>query len=213
MHLSLVPFALLLLVTQQVQLCRCSRFDPHEPDQAFRSWFEGWYLRVVPDAERSDTNAPSSFGVITGCIPRGQPAWNSTLIQIMVQPKLAKQARYEVDLNEQLRVLASGEAVHGDPSPKLPANFSITAPNSSFQWRMDGDTCRVHVRYGRLNFTVTCVGQPVSWDSQGEGPEGEPSSSCQPGSPSVSHCDLRMCEQGAVDCVLLQAGCPISPRA
>ena len=64
---------------------RASQFDPHVPEPAQRSWFEGWYMRLTSSADASDAAAPASLALTVGAMPRALVDWNSSLISLLVQ--------------------------------------------------------------------------------------------------------------------------------
>ncbi len=173
MHTIILCLAVALLLPCASQ---CSPYSPHVPDQAVLTWFEGWYVRVVADDAESGSSlstGPSSFGIITGYIPRGHAAWNNTLLEVFRQPRGGGRVQVEYLTDLQLNVSAGdGALVLNDPDAASPPNLTITSTGGQLEWKFAGEECSIAARVGITSYYVECEGPPNPWGPEGLGPEG-----------------------------------------
>lgn len=131
-------------------------------------------MRVVLDDRASNDSGLSSVGLIAGYIPRGHAAWNNSLVQVIVQPDGGGPPLVATHTNLQLNITAGGDPVQGnpDPDPASPLNLTISSAEPQLLWRMEGDACRVVVKFYSASLLVECEGPPKLWGARG--PEGGP---------------------------------------
>lgn len=163
-------------------LCRAtaSSYDPHVPnfyDPYFRSWFEGWYIRVTPDhVETSGADLPllTGVGLILGAMPRGRLGWNISLASLMIQEEGQVPLRVLDDTGLQLSSwTGEGDPVTADPDSDSPPNFTVSSDDGRALLRMQGDSCTLRASLGGMLFEANCTGPPRRWGPDNDTPEGD----------------------------------------
>ena len=163
--------ALVLLLAFAASAARASFLDPHSPDFSL-TWSEGWYFRVVVDAERSDPGAPASLGLVAGYLPRARKGLNSSLVAILLQGE-QESAQLQVlrDLGQNFNFTAHGRPITADPDPDAPPDFAVHADRLSL--RFESDTCRLAAFASGVLLEIVCIGVASPYGPHGESPEGE----------------------------------------
>lgn len=167
----------LLVVLAVVVPLQASLYDPHVPtfyDPAFRTWFEGWYVRITVDGRASGPSADrlSSLAMIVGHMPRGRLGWNISLASLLIQHKGETLRVLESFAPQLSATTADGALILNDPDPHTPPDFAVKDDDGSLLLRMKDEACVIHIQLGDAVLDANCTGPPDRWGPNDASPEG-----------------------------------------